>query len=84
MQAASEELNERDFRKWVEEITHFIYKKEGAHPINRVRVTCVALARIIGATATDRDALNRGMGGWIELIKEGADLYMTQRERGEA
>ncbi len=81
---AGEELNEQDFRKWVEEIIHFIYKKEGVHPINRVRVTCVALARIIGATATDRAALNRGMDGWIDLIKEGADLYMRQRERGKS
>lgn len=78
-----EELTVEEFMDWANEIIAFICKRKDTHSINRIRVTAAAFGRIMGATATDRAALDRGIQDFLDLAKEGAYLYMGQRERGD-
>ncbi len=78
-----DELTVEELMSWANEIIQFICKRNTAYPINRVRVTAVVLGRIMGATVTDRAALDRGIQDFLNLAKEGAYLYIGQRERGE-
>jgi hypothetical protein len=81
---APEELSdeEADLMKLANEIIQFACKQKHKNPMWRVRTVSIALGRIMGATANNRAALMRGMNQELELIRDGALLYMKQREDG--
>jgi hypothetical protein len=67
----------------VNDIIRFVNVQKYKHPHERCKAVAMALGRVMGSTANNRRALRSGIGELLELAREGAEMHMGQRERGE-
>lgn len=69
----------------VNDIIMFVNRQKGyRHPHERCKAVAMAFGRVMGSTANNRTALVAGINDLLELAREGAEMHMAQRERGEA